>query len=96
MRWTATSPAGRNAALFVLEGEVRIGTTVAGPETLVLLAHDADRFVVDSDGGARFVVLGGEPIDEPVVSYGPFVMNTADEIRQAVTDFNAGRFGHLV
>ncbi len=91
----ATSPSTRNAAVFVLDGEVRIGSTHAGPETLVLLAHDADRYVVESDPGARFIVLGGEPIDEPVVSYGPFVMNTADEIRQAVTDFNAGRFGHL-
>ena len=46
-------------------------------------------------GGTRFLVLAGEPIDEPIVSYGPFVMNSEDEIRAAVVDFNAGRFGHL-
>ena len=39
------------------------------------------------------LVLAGEPIDEPIVQYGPFVMNSFDEIRQAVTDVNAGRFG---
>ena len=94
-RLAAEAPAHHNASVFVLDGQVAVGATVAGPETLVLLDHDADRFVVESGPGARFLVLGGEPIDEPVVSYGPFVMNTADEIRQAVTDFNAGRFGHL-
>jgi redox-sensitive bicupin YhaK (pirin superfamily) len=41
------------------------------------------------------VVLSGEPIDEPVVGYGPFVMNSPDEIRQAITDYQAGRMGHL-
>ena len=46
--------------------------------------------------GARFLVLGGKPIDEPVVFYGPFVMNTMEEIREAMVDFNNGKFGTLV
>jgi hypothetical protein len=40
-------------------------------------------------------VLGGEPLDEPIVQYGPFVMNTRDDIRQAIVDFEAGRFGSV-
>ena len=44
---------------------------------------------------ARVLLLAGEPIDEPVVGHGPFVMNSRDEIRQAITDFNSGRFGNM-
>ena len=48
-----------------------------------------------ADGEARGLVLGGEPIDEPIFSYGPFVMNTREEVIQAIEDLNAGKFGHL-
>ncbi|MGH8998372.1 MAG: pirin family protein [Acidimicrobiia bacterium] len=89
-------PAHENTALFVLEGEVRAGDTVGGAQSLVLFEHDGSEISVESEQGARFLVLNGEPIAEPVVSYGPFVMNTKDEIIRAFEDFEAGRFGHLV
>ena len=47
----------------------------------------------DYDGDAKLLVLTGQPIDEPVVGYGPFVMNSETEIRKAISDFNSGRFG---
>ena len=47
---------------------------------------------ISSGQSARFILVGGKPLNEPVARYGPFVMNTADEIRQAITDFQAGRF----
>ena len=88
-------PAGHNAALFVVDGELTAGGTTASAQDLVVLDHDGETVEVRTAGGTRFLVLAGEPIDEPIVSYGPFVMNSEDEIRAAVVDFNAGRFGHL-
>ena len=56
-----------------------------------MLNADDDAVVTD----AAVLLLSGEPIDEPIVGYGPFVMNSEQEIRQAIADFNAGRFGQL-
>jgi hypothetical protein len=52
--------------------------------------------LVGGGEGAKFLILAGAPIDEPIVAYGPFVMNTREEIREAIVDFNAGRMGRLV
>ena len=50
---------------------------------------------IDASSDANLIVLSGEPFDEPIVGYGPFVMNTQDEIRRAITDYQSGRMGHL-
>src|SRR5262249_7568356 len=65
----------------------------AGAGELVLFANDGDRLELVADEAAHVIVLSGEPIREPVVPYGPFVMNTVDEIRQAILDVEAGKFG---
>ncbi|MEG0819535.1 MAG: pirin-like C-terminal cupin domain-containing protein, partial [Brevundimonas sp.] len=54
-----------------------------------------DSITLHADADAVLLVLTGEPIDEPIVGYGPFVMNSEDEIRTAITDFNSGRFGDI-
>ncbi len=88
-------PATDNAALFVMDGSVETNGTVAEEHSLVLFENEGEDVTVTTEAGARFLVLAGTPIDEPVVSYGPFVMNTRTEIVEAIDAFNAGEFGSL-
>jgi redox-sensitive bicupin YhaK (pirin superfamily) len=88
-------PATHNAAILVMQGEVTLEGRRAGANDFVLFAHDGERVTVAAQTEAQLLVLAGEPIDEPVVAYGPFVMNTVREIQQAITDFNQGKFGEL-
>ena len=62
---------------------------------MVVLGREGESFAIEANTDATVLLLSGEPIDEPVVGYGPFVMNTKAEIEQAVADFNNGRFGRI-
>ena len=87
---------GRTLALVVLKGTVRInGGQPVGEAQLVTFDRSGEDVFVDADSDATVLLLSGEPIDEPVVGYGPFVMNSQAEIAQAVKDFNSGRFGQI-
>lgn len=88
--------ADRNVSLFVMEGSISANGTEGNEHQLVLFANEGSHIDVSSDTGAHFLVLSGEPLGEPVVAMGPFVMNTYDEIMQANVDFRAGKFGELV
>ena len=61
----------------------------------MLFNNKGSEFTIRADDDAEILILSGEPIDEPIASYGPFVMNTNDEIRQTIDDFNNGKFGYL-
>ena len=61
----------------------------------MLFENKGKEFTVKAEDDAEILILSGEPIDEPIASYGPFVMNTNDEIRQTIDDFNNGKFGYL-
>jgi hypothetical protein len=92
-------PDGWTTLVFPLEGDV-----AAGPNVEPIPARHFGVFDRDDDGatllhgskGARVLVLAGEPIGEPVVAYGPFVMNTPEQIGQAFRDYQSGRMGHLL
>jgi hypothetical protein len=86
-------PRGWNALAVVAKGRVRAGAEEARAGELLLFAHDGERLLLSADEESHVIILAGEPIAEPVVAYGPFVMNSFDEIRQAVTDVQEGRFG---
>jgi quercetin 2,3-dioxygenase len=89
-------PEGHTAMIVVLSGQVTAnGQQTAGPAQMLLLDRAGDSVVLAADADSTLLILTGEPIDEPIVGYGPFVMNSQDEIRQAVADFNSGRFGQI-
>lgn len=86
-------PERHSAMLVVTSGQVSVnGDQAVGEAEMVLLDREGERVSIHADGDATFLVLTGEPIDEPIVGRGPFVMNSDDEIRQAFDDFRNGRF----
>lgn len=87
---------GRNAALVVLRGNVQVnGERETGPASLVLLERDGEHVQVQALEDVSLLLLSGEPIDEPIVGYGPFVMNSQAEIAESFDDFQAGQFGQM-
>ena len=85
-----------NTALLVIEGSITINNTDKAPtDHFVLFTNKGEDFTVRAVEDALVLVLSGQPIDEPIASYGPFVMNTDEEIMQAVKDFQSGKFGYL-
>jgi redox-sensitive bicupin YhaK (pirin superfamily) len=88
-------PGRENTGLLVMQGDVSIQGSKARQHDFVLLQNAGERLRVEADSAAQLLLLSGEPIDEPVVQYGPFVMNTAEEIVQAFEDLRDGKFGHL-
>jgi len=89
-------PDGHTSILVVLSGRIAVnGTEAAGAAEALLMSADGEGVRVHADADTVLLVLSGEPIDEPIVGYGPFVMNSEAEIRQAIGDFNSGRFGQI-
>jgi hypothetical protein len=89
-------PARENLAVLVMAGSVVVhGGTVAGENSFVLFANEGELATIVAKEPAHLLVLGGEPIEEPIAAYGPFVMNTREEIAQAYDDFRRGKFGFL-
>jgi redox-sensitive bicupin YhaK (pirin superfamily) len=88
-------PEGHTAALVVVGGAVTVDGYEIGEARMALLEREGREVAVEAGEDATILVLTGEPIDEPIVGHGPFVMNSETEIRQAVDDFNSGRFGQI-
>jgi redox-sensitive bicupin YhaK (pirin superfamily) len=86
-------PRTYNALAVVAHGRVQAGARSAGTGELILFANDASVLELTATEDAHVIVLAGEPLGEPIVQYGPFVMSSVGEIEQAIVDVNAGRFG---
>ena len=86
---------GFNAVLPVLEGAISVDGKAVGPSKTVLFDRKGESITVTATEDSQLLLLGGEPLDEPIAHYGPFVMNTQEEIRQAIDDFRRGKMGAL-
>ncbi|WP_420992811.1 pirin family protein [Cupriavidus sp. 30B13] len=100
-RFSQALPAGHNAFVYTYRGEIAVGT---GDNVAVLEAQrmgvldnaaDADGVTVTATTDARFLLIAGKPLGEPIVQYGPFVMNSQEEIYQTLADFREGRFNQI-
>ena len=93
-RFQQALPEGWTAAVVPLHGSVRIEETEVPADTVALLG-EGDTLALEAVSEASLMVLAGEPLKEPIAHYGPFVMNTREEIEQAILDYQSGRMGHL-
>ncbi|MCO4891872.1 pirin family protein [Cupriavidus sp. WGtm5] len=100
--FTQALPAGHNAFIYVYRGEVSVG---AGDDRAVVEAQrmgvldnagQADGVIVRAEADARFLLIAGRPLNEPIAQYGPFVMNTQEQIYQTLADFRDGKFATSV
>ena len=95
-RFDQPLPAGHNTFVYVYRGDLAVADSVVRRQRMAILANDAasDGVVLKAGAeGARALLIAGRPLREPIAQYGPFVMNTAAEIQQALQDFRAGRLG---
>ncbi len=92
---TVKLPAHQNTMILVLSGSVELNDYVIDANNLVLFDNIGENIVIKPNSISEVLVLSGMPLNEPIAHYGPFVMNTDQELMQAVDDFNNGRFGNL-
>ncbi len=89
-------PASYNTALLVIEGSIRVNENEMVPaDNLVLFENEGEIFTISALENSIVLLMCGEPLNEPIAAHGPFVMNTRQEIMQAFSDFNQGKFGYL-
>ena len=88
-------PENYNTAMLVIEGKISIEDQLVETDQFVLFENKGTDIRIKAESDAIVLVLSGEPIEENLFSYGPFVMNNRDEILQAYDDFNQGKFGYL-
>jgi redox-sensitive bicupin YhaK (pirin superfamily) len=85
-----------NTGMLVIDGEIKINNMKTASENyFILFGHEGEDINIEAVEKSTVLVLSGEPINEPIASYGPFVMNTESEIKQAFEDFKTGKFGYL-
>ncbi len=94
-RFEQPLPAGHNVFVYVYRGEVTVAGQVVPVQRMAILANtpEADGVVIEASADAKVLLLAGKPLKEPIVQYGPFVMNSQQEIHQALSDFRDGRLG---
>ncbi|POT57944.1 quercetin 2,3-dioxygenase [Citrobacter amalonaticus] len=92
---TLSQPEGWSTALVVLKGSITVNGSTANEAQLVVFSLVGEKLHLEASSDASVLLLSGEPLNEPIVGYGPFVMNTKEEIAEAIRDFNSGHFGQI-
>ncbi|MEJ7736649.1 MAG: pirin family protein [Chitinophagaceae bacterium] len=90
-----STPSAHNTAMLVINGNVEVNGKKAAEHSFVLFGNEGEDITVKAIENAVLLLLSGEPINEPIVSRGPFVMNTEEEIHEAIKEFQSGKFGVL-
>ena len=88
-------PKTYNTLLYILDGGLDINGKKASSKDMIWFENDGAFIDIKTEQKSRFIILSGEPIGEPIASYGPFVMNTQEELQQSVNDFHNGKMGAL-
>lgn len=88
-------PSHYNTGMLIVEGNAKINDQAAPKDHFVLFKNDGEEITIEATEDAVILVLSGEPINEPIAAYGPFLMNTWPEVEQAIKDVNMGKFGVL-
>ena len=89
-------PENYNTSVLVIEGSIKINDLENVPENhLALLKNEGETFNIEAAEDSVILILSGEPLNEPIAARGPFVMNTREELSEAIDDFNVGKFGYL-
>jgi len=94
-RFEQALPADHNAFVYVYRGEISIAGQAVPLQRMAILANTAQAYgvVIEASADAKLILVSGKPLKQPIVQYGPFVMNTKEEIYQALADFRDGRLG---
>ena len=93
--FTFDLPANFNTGILVVEGSVKVNGEFAPADNFILFKNEGVTISIEAAEDSILFVLSGEPINEPIAAYGPFLMNTHEELEQALEDFNNGKFGQL-
>ena len=88
-------PPNYNTGLLVIDGSIKVNGADVQTDHFVLMQNDGEDLTIEANADAIVLILSGEPIDEPIAAYGPFLMNSWDEVEKAITDVSAGKFGVL-
>ena len=89
-------PATYNCLIYLLNGSLIVNGTEVNEKQMVIFENDGDEMELYAQSDTRAILLSGQPLNEPVVSYGPFVMNTDKEVMDAIKDYQSGKLGTLI
>jgi quercetin 2,3-dioxygenase len=88
-------PAGYNTGLLVINGNTRVNGEQAGEHSFTLFKNEGEEIAIEALEDSVLLLLSGEPLNEPIAAYGPYVMNTQEEIVESIREFQSGKFGVL-